>query len=238
MSRCDPRPAPQMRSRQRLMKSSAMRLHNLIQNGFGLRRLSPSTAVADIVEMRARAQHAVAGARADVGHARFDAWCIAMDELTGEPRWRLILEIQAERLLGDLMTSEDGPLGVPRSIRQTTKVSRPHAWLCGQRDSALAVGVVVRRSTRSHRQRRATHARANAWRSEIGTSWRATVGHDKPPGLCQHCHGAPGMVTTFAEAPFASPELDGLLRDAGQFRWAAGPLAKGSNLCHGTGGNG
>jgi lanthionine synthetase-like protein len=46
------------------------------------------------------------------------------------------------------------------------------------------------------------------------------------------------MVTTFADAPFASAELDGLLRDAGKFTWAAGPLAKGSNLCHGTGGNG
>jgi hypothetical protein len=45
-------------------------------------------------------------------------------------------------------------------------------------------------------------------------------------------------VTTFADAPFASPELDELLLDAGRFTWAAGPLAKGSSLCHGTGGNG
>jgi Lanthionine synthetase C-like protein len=34
------------------------------------------------------------------------------------------------------------------------------------------------------------------------------------------------------------PELDALLLDAGRFIWAAGPLNKGSNLCHGTGGNG
>ena len=27
--------------------------------------------------------------------------------------------------------------------------------------------------------------------------------------MCQHCHGAPGMVTTFADAPFATPEFDG-----------------------------
>ena len=46
------------------------------------------------------------------------------------------------------------------------------------------------------------------------------------------------MVTTFADAPFASPELDALLVEGGSFTWAAGPLAKGSNLCHGTGGNG
>ena len=46
------------------------------------------------------------------------------------------------------------------------------------------------------------------------------------------------MVTTFADAPFASPELDALLVEGGAFTWTAGPLAKGSNLCHGTGGNG
>jgi len=56
--------------------------------------------------------------------------------------------------------------------------------------------------------------------------------------LCQHCHGAPGMVTTFADAPFESPDLDKLLADGGYFAWTAGPLAKGSNLCHGTGGMG
>ena len=34
------------------------------------------------------------------------------------------------------------------------------------------------------------------------------------------------------------PEFDALLLDAGRFTWTAGPLTKGSNLCHGTGGNG
>ena len=46
------------------------------------------------------------------------------------------------------------------------------------------------------------------------------------------------MVTTFADAPFSSPQLEALLVEGGHFTWAAGPLAKGSNLCHGTGGNG
>jgi hypothetical protein len=80
---------------------------------------------------------------------------------------------------------------------------------------------------------------ANAWRSELGATWHAVVAdRDKAPSLCQHCHGAPGMVTTFADAPFTSPELEEVLREGGNFVWAAGPLAKGSNLCHGTGGNG
>ena len=91
---------------------------------------------------------------------------------------------------------------------------------------------------------------ANAQRSEFGATWRGVVAdRDKPPAagdnytnararLCQHCHGAPGMVTAFADAPFTSVELEDLLSEGGKFTWAAGPLAKGSNLCHGTGGNG
>ncbi len=34
------------------------------------------------------------------------------------------------------------------------------------------------------------------------------------------------------------PELDRLLLQAGELTWRAGPLRKGANLCHGTGGNG
>ena len=46
------------------------------------------------------------------------------------------------------------------------------------------------------------------------------------------------MVTTFADAPFTTPLLESLLLEGGEFTWQAGPLAKGSKLCHGTGGNG
>jgi hypothetical protein len=58
----------------------------------------------------------------------------------------------------------------------------------------------------------------------------------KPRWLMQYCHGSPGFVINLAGFP--GPELDALLLDAGEATWAAGPLKKGSNLCHGTGGNG
>ena len=54
--------------------------------------------------------------------------------------------------------------------------------------------------------------------------------------LMQFCHGAPGFVICLADWP--SKELDDLLVAAGETIWSAGPLIKGSNLCHGTGGNG
>ena len=70
-------------------------------------------------------------------------------------------------------------------------------------------------------------------------NWRAWL--VPPPGrsrgmLMQFCHGAPGFVITLAAFP--GNALDDLLLAGGEATWRAGPLTKGSNLCHGTGGNG
>jgi hypothetical protein len=59
---------------------------------------------------------------------------------------------------------------------------------------------------------------------------------DRRKRLVQFCRGAPGFVICLAD--LRSDALDPLLLGAGETTWAAGPLAKGSNLCHGTGGNG
>lgn len=60
--------------------------------------------------------------------------------------------------------------------------------------------------------------------------------NDHPRWLLQYCHGSPGFVVNLGDFPGA--ELDDLLLAAGEATWSAGPLKKGSNLCHGTGGNG
>lgn len=70
-------------------------------------------------------------------------------------------------------------------------------------------------------------------------NWRAVL--DSPAGeaprmLMQFCHGAPGFVICLAGMPGTA--LDALLLAAGESIWAAGPLVKGANLCHGTAGNG
>jgi hypothetical protein len=91
-----------------------------------------------------------------------------------------------------------------------------------------------------------------AWSDRLPRTLRASAVHDGtvanwPPGqagageeaaqrmLVQHCHGAPGMVTCMAGL---DEPIDDLLVAGGELTWLAGPLAKGSNLCHGTGGNG
>jgi lantibiotic modifying enzyme len=70
-------------------------------------------------------------------------------------------------------------------------------------------------------------------------NWRSRL--TQPQGrdarmLMQFCHGAPGFVVTLADFP--GDALDDLLLAGGEATWCAGPLTKGSNVCHGTGGNG
>lgn len=48
----------------------------------------------------------------------------------------------------------------------------------------------------------------------------------------QWCHGAPGIVATLGDVMDEELALAG-----GELTWRAGPLAKGSGLCHGTAGN-
>jgi hypothetical protein len=74
-------------------------------------------------------------------------------------------------------------------------------------------------------------ARATIVREGEGASWPAGV--SEPPALMQICHGPPGVVVSLASL---TPLREELLA-AGRAIWAAGPLAKGTNLCHGDAGN-
>ncbi len=83
-----------------------------------------------------------------------------------------------------------------------------------------------------------TIGRTASW-ADGEINWRALLvvpEGGKPRFLMQFCHGAPGFVVCLADLP--GDELDALLLAAGETTWSAGPLTKGSNLCHGTCGNG
>ncbi|MBE9100940.1 lanthionine synthetase C family protein [Vacuolonema iberomarrocanum] len=73
-------------------------------------------------------------------------------------------------------------------------------------------------------------------------NWPAVYNETQPKSdlqLMQYCHGAPGMVTALASLPKGiDAQFDQVLEQGGELTWQAGPLKKGSNLCHGTGGNG
>ena len=202
-------------------------------------RLEPTSAIADLIHMRATANTQLPIRELMWGMPGSMIACLSMSEMTGEGRWRTIFVNQAERLLADLEETPDGPIWEQDLYGRHLKFLGPvhgyagnmlpllRGWSWLTEDQRARIADAIPRTLSK-----------NAWRSDVGTSWRGVVGHDKPPWLCQYCHGAPGIVATFADAPFTSPELETLILEGGQFTWAAGPLAKGSNLCHGTGGNG
>ena len=202
-------------------------------------RLEPSSTLADLIHTRAAANTHLPIRELMWGMPGSMLACLSMSEITGEARWQAIYKTQAERLIADLQETPDGPIWEQDLYDQHLKYLGPVHGYAGNMVPLLRGWEWLA----EHQRARIADAvprtlSKNAWRTDIGTSWRATVGHDKPPRLCQYCHGAPGMVATFADAPFESPEFETLLVEGGQFSWAAGPLAKGSNLCHGTGGNG
>lgn len=163
-----------------------------------------------------------------------------MAAIVAERRWRDLFTIQAARLLRELEETYDGPFWTQDLYGRQLRYLGP---VHGYAGNMIALMRGWRWLTDDHRERITsavpTTLAANAWRSESGASWPAVAAdQDKPPTLCQYCHGAPGMVTAFADAPFSSSALENLLREGGNFTWVAGPLAKGPGLCHGTCRNG
>ena len=203
-------------------------------------RLDPTPAIADLIYTRANANTTLPVRELMWGMPGSMIACLHMAAMAAEPRWRELFAIQAARLLEDLEETDDGPLWTQDLYGRQLRYLGPVHGYAGNMIALIRGWDWLRDDQRARIVEAVPRTlAANAWRSELGASWRAVVAErDRPPWLCQHCHGAPGMVTVFADAPFTSPELEDLLREGGNFTWAAGPLAKGSNLCHGTGGNG
>jgi hypothetical protein len=202
-------------------------------------RLAPSPAIADLIETHAIANMTLPIRELMWGMPGSMLACVHMAEMTNEVRWKTLFRLQASRLFDELKETDNGPLWTQDLYGRHLQYLGPVHGYAGNMIPLLRAWdwLSVEQRDRIADAVPRTLA-ANAWRSNTGISWRAVAGHDPPPTLCQHCHGAPGMVTTFADAPFSAPEFETLLVEGGHFAWTAGPLAKGSNLCHGTGGNG
>jgi len=202
-------------------------------------RLAPTSSLADLVHGRAEANNDLPIRELMWGMPGSMLAAIHMAEMTQETRWRVLFEMQAARLLAELEDTPQGPLWTQDLYGERDRWLGPVHGFAGNVIPLLRGWNWLRPAQQAQVAEFVPKTlAANAWRSEVGTNWGARSKRSAPPRMCQHCHGAPGMVTTFADAPFATPEFDALLLDAGRFSWAAGPLTKGSNLCHGTGGNG
>jgi hypothetical protein len=180
-------------------------------------RLAPTSRFADLVHRRAEANNELPIRELMWGMPGSMVAAIHMGKMTHEARCRGLFEMQAARLFAELEDTPQGPLWTQDLYGAKDRWLGPVHGFAGNVIPLLRGWDWLTPSQQAQVAEFAPKTlAANAWRSEVGTTWGARSKREKPPTLCQHCHGAPGMVTTFANAPFASPEFDALLLDAGR----------------------
>lgn len=202
-------------------------------------RIAPSAATAAQLERRALDNIELPALELMWGMPGTMLAALFMARMNGEAPWRAVFRRQAERMLGELQEGAGGTLWIGELYGSRGAYLGPVHGFAGQMLPLLRgwdwLGAAERERVASAIARTLC---ATAWESDNAANWHALADERSAPYLVQHCHGAPGMITSFADSPFPSAALDRLLPRAGELVWRAGPLRKGSNLCHGTAGNG
>jgi hypothetical protein len=165
---------------------------------------------------------------------------LAMHEWTGEERWAELFRSSANALEHALIDGPEGCRLWDQDLygRRSTYLGAGHGFAGNAGALVRGLGLLPQREREEWVERIVTATLATAKCDGALANWPAWFGSEaREPGcLVQWCHGAPGFVTSLAT--LADPRLDDMLIAAGELVWAAGPLAKGGGLCHGTAGNG
>jgi Lanthionine synthetase C-like protein len=143
----------------------------------------------------------------------------AMLAWTGEPRWDEAWRASAERLLA--ARDEDGLWTQDMYGTKARYLGPAHGY----------AGIVRACANRGTTVQLADLA-PYVLREDGVANWKPTTEARPDQIRVQWCHGAPGMVATLGDLLELELALAG-----GELTWRAGPLAKGSGLCHGTAGN-
>ena len=161
---------------------------------------------------------------------------VAMYELTGEARW-LDLWRKSATWLRDEWD--------PQTALWTQRLDGFVEQFIGPAHGFAGCMLALSRDADDELHRRAAIATARYAVEEDGlanwppvSSMKTLRGNRDGSIRMQWCHGAPGVVASLARWAPGDDEHGRLLRAGGELTWRAGPLAKGSNLCHGTAGNG
>jgi hypothetical protein len=164
-----------------------------------------------------------------------------LHERTEDQRWSDLFRLTANRLRQQLERSQEHQCAywTQRLFgRSSTYLDAVHGFVATALPLIRGRRLLGDDAWRSWERTIVDTVARTADRSGAHANWRPEL-NDVRSGqkkLVQFCHGAPGFVVCLAGLP--CPVLDDLLVAAGELVWSAGPLAKGSNLCHGTGGNG
>jgi hypothetical protein len=202
-------------------------------------RLAPSAVIADRIHARIEGNNALPPLELMWGSAGSMLASVFMDEMKCDPRFEALYKIQAGRLLADLEDRNGYRIWLQDIYGQRHRfVGLVHGFAGNMLALLKGWRWLTPKQQKTVEDLSATTLTATAQRREDGVNWPKDSDEPDAPMLCQICHGAPGIVLAFAEAPFRHPSFETLLEEAGNLIWSAGPLKKGSNLCHGTGGNG
>lgn len=202
-------------------------------------RLAPAEEIADELYTRISANLALPSPELMWGVPGTMLACLFLHDMTGELRWRALYLSQAHKLLSDLEETETGPIWTQSLYGRRFRFLGLVHGFAGNTAALLRGWDWLNEEQRGKiRDVLALTLPGNAVRTEGGANWRADAFAPMEARLVQICHGAPGIIVGCADARALTPELRVLLRDGGECVWNSGPLAKGSNLCHGTAGNG
>jgi len=167
-----------------------------------------------------------------------------MHQWTQEPRWQEVFQAQADRLLQEWQWVDGAGYLWTIDLYGSQKqwLGPVHGFASNMTPLLVGQSLLSNEDVQDIATRAMTTLVQTAQVEAGKANWPAVYeaenrGQDLK--LVQYCHGAPGMVTALASLPVGvNEEFDHILTQGGELTWQAGPLRKGSNLCHGTGGNG
>jgi hypothetical protein len=167
-----------------------------------------------------------------------------MSQWTQEPIWQTVFRSQADLLLHEWQAvSEVGYLWtIDLYGSQKQWLGPVHGFASNLTPLLMGQSLLTDQEFQDISTKAMMTLVQTAVTADGGANWPAiydAADPSKTPNLVQYCHGAPGMVATLASLPKGiNGQFDRILEQGGELTWQAGPLKKGSNLCHGTGGNG
>jgi hypothetical protein len=163
---------------------------------------------------------------------------LAMHAWTGEQRWSDLYRAGASALAGSLERHGECELWTQAIWgHRLVMLGAAHGFAGNAGAVVRGLHLVEANVRKAWIDRIVTTTLATAMRDGEWVNWLPEWPRSaRSKSLLQWCHGAPGFVTSLAG--LADPRLDEALLRAGELIWAAGPLAKGGGLCHGTAGNG
>ena len=200
-----------------------------------LQRLAPSPENADRLETLIRANAQDERRELMWGSPGTMLAAAALHDLSGEERW-LELWRESAAWLRSEWDPESG-LWTQHLYGKLDQLTGPAHGFAG-----CVLALSLEPDAELHRRTAATVQRYAVVQDGMA-NWSPAMSQEglmSPRGAIrvQWCHGAPGIVSSLAAIAPGDDEHERLMLAGGELTWHAGPLTKGANLCHGTGGNG